>query len=127
MKPLIHAKISAKKFGGESTDYIKLHNWMDHTKAHLPDARHRMILHNSWGIFLGEQIFGVSIINSNGREISVRTILEQHVIDDLGHIPTLKDCVDGLPLEPWMGTGVRGRIPKMKIKNIDQFNIEIVD
>lgn len=89
MKPLLHAKISVKKFGGQISDYIKIHNFFDQTKGYLPDSRHRMILHNSFGIMLCEQQFGVYIVNSDGRDVSVRDIAERHVIDDLGHIPTL--------------------------------------
>lgn len=126
MKPLLHAKISAKKFGGKYEDYLDLHNWMDSTKAHLPDARHRMILHNSWGIYLGEQIFGVVIVNSNGKDISVRSVLEQHVLDDLGHIPTLKECMNSLNLEPWMGLNIPNKRPLIKL-DLTKHNIEIVD
>ncbi len=89
MKPLLHAKISSKKFGGDWQSYIKIHNFFDQTKGYLPDARHRMLLHNSFGIMLCEQLFGVCILNSDGKEVSVRDIAEQHVIDDLGTIPTL--------------------------------------
>jgi hypothetical protein len=89
MKPLLHAKISAKKFGGKWENYIEIHNWLDQTKGHIPDSRHRMVLHNSFGIMLCEQQFGVYIVNSSGKDVSVRDIAEHHVIDDLGYIPTL--------------------------------------
>lgn len=89
MKPLIHAKISVKHFGGKVEDYLPIHNWFDQTKGYLPDSRHRMILHNSFGIMLCEQQFGVYIVNSSGKDVSVRDIAERHVIDDLGYIPTL--------------------------------------
>jgi hypothetical protein len=127
MKPLLHSKISAKKFGGKPDDYQHLHDWMDHTKAHIPDARHRMLLHNSWGIYLGEQIFGVSFKNSDGKDVIVRDVLEQHVIDDLGHIPTLDKCFAEFSLEPWMGSKIRGTGPRLKIRDIGKYNIEIVD
>ena len=31
--PLLHAKSSVKKFGGEVEDYIDIHNWFDETKS----------------------------------------------------------------------------------------------
>lgn len=127
MKPLLHAKVSVHKFGGKVEDYIQLHNWMDSTKAHLPDMRHRMILHNAWVIFTGEQIFGTYFKNSDDKDISVRDVLEQHVLDDLGHIPTLEQCLRDLPAEPWMGSAVRGTPMKMKISDINRYKIEIVD
>lgn len=125
MKPLIHAKNSVRKFGGKVEDYLELHNWMDHTKAHLPDLRHRMILHNSWGIYVGESIFGVFFENSEGKEVSTRDVLEQHVVDDLGHIPTLEKCMSSLTAEPWMGS--REFRPAPMAISASKHNIEIVD
>lgn len=102
-KPYIHAVSSAKKWGGEPTEYIKFHDWMDQTKAHIADSRHRAILHNSFGIYLGEQFFGTTFKNSNGREVPVRSILELHVLEDYnGFIPTLQDFLSVMKLEKWM-------------------------
>lgn len=123
MKPLIHAKISVNKFGGIIEDYIALHNWMDSTKAFIPDTRHRMVLHNAWGIYLGESLFGVAIKNSDGKDVCVRTILEQHVIDDLGYIPTLEECLKGLPLEQWMGIKNFGNRQSLQIDSLAGFKI----
>lgn len=98
-----HACSSARKFGGVWQDYLSLHLYMDHTKGHIADARHRMLLHNSWGIFLVEKIFGVLWIReSDGKQVPTRAILEQHVLEDLGFIPSLEQCFHNLPLEEWM-------------------------
>lgn len=98
-----HAKASARRFGGTPEDYMALHEWMDHTKAHLADARHRLVLHNSWGIFLAEQVHGKVLTRaSDGKEVPVRTVLEQHVLEDIGRIPTLEQCLASVTLEPWM-------------------------
>lgn len=98
-----HAKSSARRFGGKPEDYLTLHVWMDHTKDHLADARHRAILHNTWGIALAVQLFGVTITRvSDGKEVPTRTVLEQHVLEDLGRIPTLEQSLSGMPIEPWM-------------------------
>ena len=56
--PLVHAERSAKKWGGTADDYLAVHRWFDATNAHLPDNRHRMVLHNGFGIALAEQVFG---------------------------------------------------------------------
>ncbi|MFO1045221.1 MAG: hypothetical protein U0941_25880 [Planctomycetaceae bacterium] len=55
--PLVHAERSARKWGGSVDDYLPLHQWFDATKGHLADNRHRMLLHNSFGILLAEQVF----------------------------------------------------------------------
>lgn len=100
--PLVHAERSAKKWGGVADDYLKLHQWFDQTKGHLPDNRHRMLLHNSFGMLLAEQVFGPSIQNSEDKRVFVRDIAAQHITEDLGFIPTVEQCLKTLPIAPWM-------------------------
>lgn len=116
MKPYLHALRSVKKWGGKSDDYQEIHNWFDQTKAHFPDMRHRAILHNSFGIFLLEQVFGINITNSDGKIVSVRDIGEQHVIDDVGTIPTIQDYLQGMPFYDWLG----GKAKETKTTNLDK-------
>lgn len=106
MKPMVHARISAKKFGGKPEDYLAIHDFMDCTKMALPDVRHRMMLHNSVGCFIAERVFGHTIVNSEGKTVHVRDVAEAHVIEDLGFIPTLEKCFSGMQIEPWMSGGV---------------------
>lgn len=103
MKPLQHAKNSANKWGGKPEDYQAIHDFFDSTKAALPDIRHRAILHSAFGIFILERVFGTYITNSDGRKVCVRDIGEDHVIEDLGFIPTLERWLKNLPIEDWMG------------------------
>jgi len=125
---LMHAKADALKFGGQPSDYLAINEWFDATKAHLADARHRMLLHNSFGIFLCEQVFGRSIINSDGKEIPVRLIAENHVLADFGFIPSVEQCLDGLPLQRWMfqGAAALSRDPKVNVKRITPAGREVV-
>jgi uncharacterized protein DUF6915 len=85
--PLKHAESSARKFGGKAEDYLLIHNWFDESKAFIPDFRHRALRHHAEGIFLAEKLFGVTIVNSEGKQIPVRYVAEQHVREDLGRIP----------------------------------------
>lgn len=106
--PYMHALSSAKKFGGVPDDYIEIHNWFDQTKSHLPDLRHRAILHSSFGIFLCEQVFGATIQRkSDGKIVPLRPIGEQHVFEDLGRIPTIQDWIGDIPLKDWMIRGAK--------------------
>lgn len=109
--PVIHAERSAKKWGGVPADYLAIHQWLDATKGHVADNRHRMVLHNSFGILLAEQVFGTDIVNSDKRRVFVRDIGAQHVMEDLGFIPSLATCLEGLPLSPWMA-GALSRQPR---------------
>ena len=103
MKPYIHAKNSVKRYGGCIDDYIAIHNWFDSTKAATANFYHRAILHNSFGIFLAEQLFGITITNSDSKIISVRDIAEDHVKEDCcGKIPSIDDWLKNIPHENWM-------------------------
>lgn len=113
MKPFEHGRVSVKRFGGKPEDYQKIHDWFDQTKAHFPDMRHRALLHSSFGIYLCEQLFGVNLENSSGKLVSVRDVAEQHVIDDMGRIPTVQDYLEGMPFYEWLGG------PKRVRKTID--------
>jgi uncharacterized protein DUF6915 len=94
--PYHHAVRSARLFGGQPGDYLAIHDWFDESKAHIADVRHRALR-------LCEAIFGTTVTNSVGKAVPVRTIGEQHVKDDLGWIPSVKDWLENLQLQPWMG------------------------
>jgi len=112
-KPWIHAKNSAKKFGGKPEDYMSIHNLMDSSKGAIGDNRHRTLTHNSWFISADgplEKIFGPVIMNSDGREVSVRDIGEQHILEDFGmkFIPTAQDYLQEMEIKSWMNNGKEG-------------------
>lgn len=112
MKPFSHAKNSAKKWGGSPEDYQAIHDFIDSSKASLPDVRHRAILHSSFGIYLVEKVIGTTITNSEGRKICTRDLAEEHVIEDLGFIPTVERWLKNMSMEPWMGGQDRGKHQK---------------
>lgn len=110
MKPYLHAEVSVKRWGGVPEDYLQIHDFIDSSKAAHPDMRHRAVLDSAFGIFVTERVFGTFIVTSTGRKVQVRDIAEQHVIDDMGTIPTLEDYLRGMPFYDWLG-GPR-RAPK---------------
>jgi hypothetical protein len=100
--PLKHAQSSVRKFGGRPEDYLPIHNWFDESKAFFPDFRHRALRHHAEGIFLAEKLFGIAIVNSEGKQIPVRYVGEQHVREDLGRIPTAQDWLLEIKPRRWM-------------------------
>jgi hypothetical protein len=114
MKPYLHGKVSVKKWGGVEEDYQEVHDFLDSTKAHCPTMKHRALLHSSWGIFICEKVFGINIKNSDGKLISVRDIAEQHVLDDMGRIPTVQDYLEGMPMYEWLG-GPKRKVTKFNL------------
>ena len=97
-----HAESSAKKFGGEAHEYLHLHHFLDGSKEHMADFRHRALRHHSEGIFMLEKLFGTTITLSTGRVLPVRFVGEQHILEDLGRIPTVQDWLLRIQAESWM-------------------------
>ena len=106
MKPHLHSNASAVKWGGKPEEYLHIHNFIDSSKAHFADMRHRALLHSSFGIYLCEQVFGITFVNSAGKVVSVRDVAEAHVIEDLGKIPSVQDYLQHMTLEPLMSGAV---------------------
>ena len=122
MKPWEHAKHSVKRWGGTMEDYMPIHDFLDSSKAHFPDMRHRALLHSSFGIYIAERVFGTNItlkqyttregnhnITYMDRKVSVRDIAEAHVLQDMGTIPTVQDYLEGMPMYNWLGGKKRER------------------
>ena len=98
-----HAVSSARRWGGTPEDTIAIHTWFDRSKEIVADFRHRALRHHAEGIFLAEQLFGVTVTLSTGRDVPVRLIGEQYVLEDLDRIPSFADWVRAIRPEPWMG------------------------
>lgn len=93
---------------------MDIHEEMDSTKSALADVRHRAVYHSAFGIYIVQRIFGQTRTNSEGKVYSVRDIAEQHIMEDLGRIPSLQDWMEGAPIEPWM----MGKKTSKEVKNI---------
>ena len=102
-----HAVSSAKRFGGKPEDFQPVHDWLDASKMILADFRHRALRHHAEGCFAAEALFGTTITTSDGRAVPVRLIAEQHILEDLGRIPSFADWVRCIRPEPWMGRAGR--------------------
>jgi hypothetical protein len=128
MKPIVHARLSAKKYGGSVEDFLPIHDFLDSSKAVLPDIRHRAIFHNSLGPFVAERIFGTTVKNANGLLVCVRDIAEDHIIEDIGFIPTITRWLEQMKIEPWMAGGVsryrKLNLPQPETEDKKQFLVE---
>lgn len=118
--PLLHARSSVRKYGGEIKDYIAIHKWFDSTKGNLPIFKHRAILHNSFGMLLAEQVFGDYVTNSDGKMVEVRQIAYDHIMEDCGFVPTLDDWLKHLQVQPWMMKADETRKVKRQIEEDDK-------
>lgn len=103
MTPYHHAVSSSKKFGGTPEQYIQIHNWFDETKQYTGDWTHRALRHHSAGIEWCIKEFGHAI-DIGTKQIPVKLIAEQHIVEDCGYIPTIQDYLKPLKENPeeWM-------------------------
>jgi hypothetical protein len=121
MKPFLHSKIHAKKYGGKPDDYADIDDFIDSSKQTIADVRHRAILHSAFGCYIVERIFGRTRINSDGREYSPRDIAEDHLLQDLGFIPTVEQYLNNMTLQNWMSGTEKTR------KSINRKHINLED
>jgi hypothetical protein len=102
-----HSVSSARRFGGAPKDYQPIHDFLDSTKSCWADPRHRAILHNTFGCFLVERIFGHLITLEGGKQVPTRLVAEQHLREDTGHVPSIQDWLSALPMNDWMLRGAQ--------------------
>lgn len=110
MNSYLHAKSAARKWGGKPEDYVAVEEFIDGTKKAFGDIRHRAILHNTYGIWLAQELFGRVIKLDNGKDVAVREIAELHILEDLGFIPTIENWVKHMEIQQWMGGAQRKEI-----------------
>lgn len=106
MKPYLHAKSSAKKWGGVAEDYVAIHDFMDYSKAFHADVRHRIALHHALGCWVVEEKFGHLLTNSAGKTYSPRDVAEQHCLEDTGTILSLRSWMKALSVPANLRDGV---------------------
>lgn len=114
-----HAQSAARKWGGTPEDYIKIEEFIDSSKRIIGDSRHRSIYHHTEGVWLCQEIFGRTL--QVGRKlIPVRLIAEQHIIEDLGWLPSPADYIQNMTLAPWMSGKKEKIVPlhTLNLKNV---------
>lgn len=119
MNSWFHAQSAARKWGGKPEDYIDIEEFIDSSKKIIGDVRHRSMFHHTQGVWLAQQIFGRTITVGEHKQIPVRLIAEQHIIEDLGWLPSPKDYIDKMALAPWMG-GKRERTESLSVLGLKE-------
>ena len=102
-KPIEHAENSVKKYGGKISDYLYIHEFLDSSQSAVPDLRHRMLTHNAWFITtIMPKLFGSYITNSDGKNVAIQSICEDHVFEDLERYPSAQDWANEIQWKDWM-------------------------
>lgn len=103
-----HSLSSAAKFGGVAEDYYHIHAWIDGSKSHYADVRHRALRHHTLGIADAIDKFGPYILLADGQKVMTRQVCEQHMMEDFnGKIPTVEDWCKSIEMQPWMIRSIR--------------------
>jgi len=102
-----HAVSSANAFGGAPEDYHKFHQWMDRGRVGTDRLLHRMLAHHTQGIQDAIALFGDTITNSKGRQVPTSLLAHQHILEDLGFVPTLEHCLELLHCPRWASKPAR--------------------
>lgn len=94
-KPIHHAQNSARRFGCDLDEALRVHQALDASKRAYPKMAHRLVYHSEEGIgWLGASLRESPRFDS---------IARQHIDEDLGFIPTLADWSrDFCPNHPWL-------------------------
>lgn len=103
-----------RRWGGVVTDYLPIHEFIDSSKKVVGDIRHRSLYHHTMGVWLCQELFGVTIQvhkNTKAIEVPVRLIAEQHILEDLGWLPSPSDYIKGMPSEAWMSGSKIKEVP----------------
>jgi hypothetical protein len=85
---------SAKKFGGQPEHYAIVHEFLDEYPP--------FVLHHAFGVYLTQDIFGITLINSERKDVVVRDVAEQHVLLECGYIPSAQDWLSLMRMASWM-------------------------
>ena len=112
MKAFNHCRSSVKQFGGCEEDYLHIHRWFDESKDHYGDIRHRALRHHTLGVKECEKEFGEYIILTNGKKVPTRSVAEQHIMEDLGFLPTIQDWLKNIVPKRWMASTRRDVIKR---------------
>ncbi len=77
--------------------------FMDWPRDYLADRRYRRVLHNSWGVSMAVEAFGLLLTcASDQAELPVQLLAEQHILQEMPAVPTLEASLEGITLQRWM-------------------------
>lgn len=116
MKPLQHARITARRYGGRWQDWIAIHDWIDRSKMIFPSMQHRMFLHSDFGEWLTVKIHGETLKTTDETVVSTRDLFRDHQIEDLGRVVSLAEWLREIDTVYWM----RRRQPPHQLRQISE-------
>lgn len=99
--PFHHSLSSVRSFGGQVSDYIEIHSWLDSTKELYANFRHRALRHHNEGAAHCEKFFGQTIVNSDKEIVRVHNITLQHIEEDCERSVSAVDWLTNMKAPRW--------------------------
>lgn len=94
--PIIHARSSVKRLGGDIDLHMSLHQMLDSSKVAFCDARHRVVYHHMEGVEYLSKTLG----KSEEERIHLLTVGVQHIREDMGgRLVTAQDWIEQIDSE----------------------------
>lgn len=93
-----HSLLSVYKFGNPELfyHYFLIHKFLDSSKLLLPNLKHRLLLHNTYGVELSIKKFGDHLPNG----VLTRDVAFEHLREDHSNVtPTLVDWYKSTDLQ----------------------------
>ena len=129
MHPYHHALSSQAIHGGETSNYLGIHEWFDQSKATLAFCTHRALRHHREGVQCAQRKFGTTLYNSDARPVSVQNVCEQHLDEDCRRIPEVKDWLSCMQTPEWLPTKLVNPedLAEREAKRLGVETIQIID
>lgn len=106
MHPYDHARSSARIHGGTWRDYWAFHHWFDATKSAHCHFSHRALHHHLQGVDEAASIFGLTMRNADGINVSTHTLGHQHLEEDGSLVPSAEDWLIDFQQPEWLPDAV---------------------
>lgn len=133
--PQVHARSSARKFGGIWQNYIEIHAFLDSSKLHYAKATHRALLHHEFGKKLAVDVFYQEYITQNriyndggdGKQF-YESVVEQHFAEDFNRfVPTVEIWFESSDAEKRPSLLTQWSIEEQCAESVRQFGGDVND
>ena len=111
---LEHSKIDSELYGIPFEIFLPIHQFLESSYTVMPDKRHHVLLHNSFGISIAEKIFGVYIQHLDVI-IPTKEVVTNHISREFLFIPTMEYYLQNMSLENWMSGSLKHNRKRIRL------------
>lgn len=120
LNTLEQAQRSQQKYGGIVEDYLRIHQLLDSPSLWLKGEKQLVLTHNTFGVWLCDQAFGVTFKRRSDRELLLTAaIAKDHIEAELGSVIDVCNFLHLMPIRTWQN----GLKPD-QVRRIQQLTLE---